>query len=326
MKKIDTRALVEGAILIAVAAVLIIATQYIPFISIIGVIIWPIPITVLTFRHDLRLSLISLVALFLVSAAMTDPLSTLMLILVYGIPAVVLGFCLRRKYSPFTTIVAMSLSMFISYITAIKLSSLIFGIDIMGQFFKLIEEMGDAVKKALRESGYSEEFIEQSAAVAAFSPDSVRMILPGAIAIASLMGSYINYYFVSIVFRKLRIKINELQPLDRWYIGNNLSYGLFFMVIASMLMVYLKINNAQIVFNSVFIIFDFIFEIDGLAVAVWYLKKRGITGKVRTLIIIIIILTPASRLAFFLGMADYVIDIRKINPYRRRRIPPGEQS
>lgn len=324
MKKIDTRALVEGAILIAIAAVLIIATQYVPFISIVGVVIWPIPITILTFRHDLRLSLVSLAALFMITAALTDPLSTLMLILVYGIPAVVLGFCLRRKYSPFTTVVAMSLSMFISYITAIKLSSLIFGIDIMGQFFKLIEEMGDALKKGLRESGYSEEFINQSAAVAAFSPDSVRMILPGALAIASLMGSYINYYFVSIVFRKLRIKINELQPLDRWYIGNNLSYGLFFMIIVSLLMMYLKINNAQIVFNSIFVIFDFVFEIDGLAVAAWYLKNRGITGKARILIMMIIILTPASRLAFFLGMADYVIDIRKINPYRRGRIPPGE--
>ncbi|HBM76275.1 MAG TPA: hypothetical protein DD429_12090 [Clostridiaceae bacterium] len=324
MKKIDTRALVEAAILVAIAAVLIIATWYIPFLSIIGVIIWPIPITILTFKHDLKISIISLVVLFLITAALTDPISTLMLILVYGIPAVVLGFCLRRKYSPFVTIMSMSMSMFVSYIAAIKLSNIIFGTDIMEEFFKLIKDSLETVKNMLRQYGYSEEYINQSGAVKALDPDSLRKVFPGLLALASLIGSYINYYLIGIIFRKLRLKINEVLPLDRWYVSNNLSYGLFFMLLVSWLMVYLKVNSAEIVFNSVFMIFEYTFVIDGLAVASWFLKSRGVPGKVRVFIIIIIMFTPISTLLLFLGIIDYVIDIRKINPSRRRKAPPGE--
>ena len=324
MKKIDTKALVEGAILVAIAAVLIIAAWYIPFLSIVGVIIWPIPITILTFKYDLKISIISLVTLFLITAMFIDPISALILILVYGISAVVLGFCLRRKYSPFVVIMSMSLSMFVSYIIAIKLSNFIFGTDIIEEFFRLMQESTEAAKKVLKQAGYSEELINQSSIVKSLNPDAIRMMLPGILALASLLGSYINYYFTGIIFKKLRMKIKEILPLERWYISSYLSYGFLFMLFTSWFMVYLKVNNAETVFSSVLMIFQFVFEIDGLAVASWFFKNRGMSSKLRIFLLIIIMFSPLSRILFLLGLFDYLIDIRKINPSRRGRIPPGE--
>lgn len=323
MKKIETRALVEAAILVGIAAIIMIASAYVPFFILVGVIIWPIPITLLTFKHSVKLSVISLVALLAIVAAFIDPITSVSMVLLYGIPAIVLGFCLRKKYSPFITIAAMTVAMFIAYIVTIKLSSLVFGIDIMGDSFKILDESMARSKELMLKWGISEQQINQSASQAIDS-NTIRILLPGLLGVASLMGAYINYYFVGIIFRKLRIKINELKPIEEWYIGKNLSYGLFFVTIVTGLLAYFKVSNADVVFNSVFVIFSFIFQISGFAVVAWFLKGKGISKKVIILLIFVIIFMQLSNFVFYLGLIDYIMDFRKINPSRGKRIPPGE--
>lgn len=323
MKRIETRALVEASLLTALAAMIMILSAYVPFFALVGVIIWPIPITLLTFKYDLKISLLSLVALLLIVASFVDPLTSLSLGLLYGAPAVVLGFCLKRKFAPFATIIAMSLSMFIAYIAIIKFGALLTGIDVLKEFFTIMDESVKKSQDILRGFGLGEQQINESMNQI-LKPETIKMMLPGLLAITALTGSFINYYFVGVIFKRLKVNINTIKPLDEWYINNNLSFGLFFITISAWLMAYFKVENAEIVFNSVFIIFSYAFLINGFAVASWFLKKKGMARKVRILILIMVYFMGLSQILFYLGLIDYAFDFRKINPARRRRIPPGE--
>lgn len=320
MKRIETKALVEASLLTALAAIIMIMSAYVPFFALVGVIIWPIPITLLTFKYDLKVSLTSLASLLIIVSALIDPFTSVTLGLLYGLPAVVLGFCLKRKYSPFITIVSMSLSMFTAYIVIIKFGTLLTGVDLIKDFFAVIEES----KKILKEFGFSDQQINQSA-LQALNPETLKMMLPGILAMTALTGSFINYYFVGVIFKKLRININQVKPLDEWYINNNLSFGLFFITIAAWLMTYLNVRNSQIVFNSVYIIFSYAFIIDGFAVLAWFLKSRGFRPGIRIPILIGAYFMGLVPILFYVGLIDYAIDFRKLNPSRRgRRFPPEE--
>lgn len=323
MKKIETKALVEASLLVALAAIIMIMSAYVPFFALVGVIIWPIPITLLTFKYDLKVSLLSLAVLLIIVASLVDPISAVSLGLLYGMPAVVLGFSLKKNYSPFITIVSMSLSMFVAYIAIIKFGALLTGVDVLKEFFTILSESMEMSKNMMKNFGLSQEQIDQSMAQA-LNPEVIRMMLPGLLAITSLTGSFINYYFVGVIFKRLRISIKTISPLDEWYINSNLSFGLFFITIAAWLMVYFKVENGETVFNSVFIIFSYAFLINGFAVASWFLKTRGISKKARVLILIVVYFMGFSQILFYLGLIDYAFDFRKINPARRRKIPPGE--
>lgn len=322
MKTMKTRELVEASLLVALAAILIIMSQYIPFFVVVGILMWPVPIVILTFKYNVRVSIISLAALAAIIVGFMTPLAAMFLLLLYGLPAVVLGFCLRKKYSPFITVISVAVSMFLTYILTLKLSVMIFGIDILAQTQKMLDDSVNIMREILTKAGIDQEQLNQLLP-AGYISQTMNLLLPGILAIMSMVGAYLNYYVVMVIFRKLRLKINELKPLDMWYINNNLSYGLFFVIAVTGVLWLFNVSNSDIVFNSIYLIFNFIFIINGFGVVFWFLKKRGVPGKVVVFIIVVIIFINLSIIVFLLGLVDYIIDFRKINP-SRRRTPPGE--
>jgi uncharacterized protein YybS (DUF2232 family) len=219
----------------------------------------------------------------------------------------------------------MALSMFIGNLINIELAKLLTGIDPINQFFTLLDESMKEALDMMKSLGVPQEQIDAVQGTEGLSK-MLRMVFPGILVMSSLLGSFINYYFVQVKFRKLKYSIAELKPMDQWYIGNNLSFGIFFMTIAAMAMTYFKVPNSDIVYSSIFVIFMFTFIVDGLAVISWFLKSKRVTKGLRILILVIIMFSGFAQILLFLGLADYILDFRKINPWRRRRIPPGDKN
>lgn len=323
MKKMETRMLVEASLLSALSAVILIASAYIPVFSIVGVFIWSIPITFLSFKYDIKTSLLSLVVSLALAMMIASPVTVLTLGLSYGLTAVVLGFCLRKNYSPFITIMAMTVSTFIGYIAVLQLTILFTGIDPLKQFYTMIDE---SIKKSIeiaKSMGTTEEQIKSSP-IYSMTSQNIKMILPGVMVIASAMGSFVTYYLVELTFKKIRVKINKIQPFDQWYIRSNFGTGLLSATLISMILLYFKVPNSIIVYNSLFSILGFTFEITGLSVVIWFLKSKGVRKGFLILIAVFMLLSRMGIILFIIGIVDYVVDFRKINPAKRRRIPPRE--
>jgi len=221
---------------------------------------------------------------------------------------------------------AMTLAMFLAYVAMLRLSVLITGVDIVKQFYDIIDESFRIYSETAKGLGMTDEQLNQSLSNG-LNPEtlkeSIRMTLPGMLAVASLMGSYFNYYFTGVIFKRLRIDIKRVKPIEEWYISTNLSFGLFFVTFISWLLNYFKVKNGEVVFSSIFTIFSFAFIINGFALIAWFLKTRGVSRRMRIIILVLLYFIGVSQIVFILGIADYAIDIRKINP-TRRRIPPGE--
>lgn len=323
MRKIETRALVEASLLSALAAVAVIISVSMPIFSIVGGIIFPVCITYVAFKHDIRISIMSLFVSVVLSSIIVGPVQAGAVGLQFGITAIVLGYCLQKKYSPFITIIAMSVATFIGYIAMLKLSTLFMGVDILKEITDTFNESLKDSIKIMKSMGATDAQISNSN-LKEITPQMLRTFLPGALIVGSIMSSYIVYIIVGLVFKRLRITIRGIKPLDQWYIGDYTSFGLLSITMLSLILYYLKVPNADIVYSSMYMLLLFVFVVIGISVVVWFLKSRGIPRGVQILIIVFLVFSQMLIVLCFLGLLDFIIDFRKINPARRGRISPKE--
>lgn len=118
-----TKALVESSILTAAAVVLILMCLYLPAFFLVGLFIWPIPITLIYIRHGFKYSLLSLVVTYIITAMTSDPVTALGLVMVYGLLGVVLGYAVNSKKTASVSLVIMSTAAFLSTMAVFKLFS-----------------------------------------------------------------------------------------------------------------------------------------------------------------------------------------------------------
>lgn len=317
--KMNTKTLVEAAILAALSTVIITVSYYIPALLTVGAIAWSIPITLLTFKYDIKISILTLIVSLLISSAFITPITAAGIAILYGLPALILGLCLRKKYPPFTTLISMSIAMFLSYVLTFKFSEIITGKDILQEFLEIMKQAVTYSKDWALKYGGNQKNIED-VFNRYLDVELVKMALPGAMIVASVFGSFLDYYIVQIIFRKLNLKINELKPIENWYISNSTSYGIFFLTIISLILLKSGVNNAEIISATVYSIFVFAFAVQGIALISWLLKRRGVPGKL-VILLDVLILIMFSQILFFIGILDYVMDFRKINPARRNKFP-----
>ena len=76
--------------------------------------------------------------------------------------------------------------------------------------------------------------------------------------------------------------------------------------------------NGPSCFINANLIFDFVFTINALGFISALLEKLGAAKVVKVIAIVFCILPPIGSFLYFLGIFDYIIDYRKLDPYRRK--------
>jgi uncharacterized protein YybS (DUF2232 family) len=87
----STRALVESGILTAVAIILVFAGMYVPLVSLVASFLWPLPITFIYLRNNIKYAVISLVVTGIITAMFSNPFNAIYIVMIFGITGIVLG-------------------------------------------------------------------------------------------------------------------------------------------------------------------------------------------------------------------------------------------
>jgi uncharacterized protein YybS (DUF2232 family) len=131
-------------------------------------------------------------------------------------------------------------------------------------------------------------------------------------------SAFLNYVTAKAILRRLGYVMKSMTPFTKLYI-NSLAGALIVMPVP--LGVYLKAKNLPLgdpIFTSGTLLMQYAFLMIGISVAAYFLKNRfRLSNGVITLIIIFISFNPVfSSMLLYLGIADMIIDFRKINPNR----------
>lgn len=319
----NTKAVVEAGLITALVVVMMLINTYMPVFTTIASFILPIPITVLYIRHDYKVTLASLVVSGIIISMVYNPILGFINVIIIGITGMAMGYCVRRKHKPSASIIILATSFLLANIINLFVSSYIIYkggiIALFKENIDIIHKSMDSAMKIYGKLGVSEKQFEPvTKALEVFTPQFILMILPGMLVAVAFITAYISYNITRIVLRKLKYDIEEMTPFSNIYINSRV--GVFIVSFLLIGAIISKFNNniASYFINSSVIFMQLAFALDGIALAVYYMKNKfNLSKGVRILIIVLTIFSPLANFYAMAGLADLIIDFRKLDPYRK---------
>ncbi|QNO15029.1 DUF2232 domain-containing protein [Alkalicella caledoniensis] len=307
-RKISTKAIVEGALLLGILVILSILT-YVPPFSLFSFILLPTPILFAVFRHNLKVAtmigFLSVITLIIVGI---DPISSLINGIYASFIGLALGYGFVKKLKPTMTLIITTASL----LTAILLIAFLYTtfleyniveeiLDLQVQLLESIAERIQETRPPVEEQGDRELFI-------ALTREEIRYIFPGLLVLAATINSFFTIGLTRIILKKFKIETQPFPKFSHWRFGDWLIWTF---VAAQLLPIFLP-QTKQIAYNVTQVaLYGIILQ--GLAVIYYKISEKIRYAAIKVIIILIILFIPILQsIAMFIGIIDFFWNFRRI--------------
>lgn len=321
----NTKAVIEAGLITALIVVIMLITVYVPIFSMFGMFVLPIPVTVLYIRHNYKVTLGAVVISAILIAMLYNPISALASSILFGVTGMTFGYCIRNDKKLSTTILLLTLASAIGIV--INFSIYVNLIDKRGMIgfisdnIRIMKESLNLSKELYGKMGVSSEkfaLIEKSFEI--FTPDFILKLIPAIVVLMSFFSAYVNYLLTSSILKKLRYNMKPMVPFSRIYINTRIGTLIGVTLLIGLLLDRSKFQGAGYIVNSSGYLLQFIFIIDGVSLATYYLRNRfNISKPITAFILFFTVFSQISAIYIYAGLADMLLDFRKLDPYRRPR-------
>lgn len=299
MNRNKSKALREGALMVALTIAIVLATRYIPLFSLVGTFACGIPMSALASRNGFKVTVPALLAVALLSILVTgNVFSGISLILLSVLPGTVAGYGLGKKYSFFKVLFACCVAVCIGWIFELLVAKLFLGEGIDELLGSVIAQMRGAMESmvaTMTENGLVDAEIAPDKLIGEImsaTEQVTRLYLPSFIIISSMISGYIIIRLCGFVID--RAKLSEIKIVTFSEIKAPASMGMaaILFYIVSMFMDTSSIIGAVIA-NIIFILYTII-GICGLSFLDFKFKAKIKSAALRAAIYVLV---------FFLGSA-----------------------
>lgn len=268
------RALVEGALLAALAAVLFWIVAYVPLGAYLIFLI-PTPVAVAVVRHGLRTGMLTAAAAALLLLGLLGPLSAVGAAATLAGIGLPLGAGVRRGWPAGTTVGVTALGFLAVAGVAIGLALLLTGVHPLAEMLRLYQESGEWSQRLAQRLGMPRQALEQQARVWEAVVQVLRLALPAALAVGAVGWSLFTYLGSAAVLERLGHPVPALPPFARWQLP---AWTTWLFLGVQLLMLWWRTgpgSPAQRVLVNVFFALAIAFVVHGLATAHFFLTRWG---------------------------------------------------
>ncbi|SFI22407.1 Uncharacterized conserved protein YybS, DUF2232 family [Tindallia magadiensis] len=300
------KAMIEAAMIATLTTIFVLGTVYIPVLSILMVLI-PVPFLVLAARRSTRYAFFSLLVTILLIGVLTGVLYSLLIFVIFGPLAIVMGAWIRKGKHPHEIIFAGAFASAAATFLLIYLIGLATGIQLtleLGQMFEnLFQQQIDSLQQLSIDPATAEEMIQY-----------VLLIIPGLIMVQALFGAFINYYLTVAVLRRSQSYQQELPEFSRFKLPGHVVMGSFLVLMLSWLTSYADwLHTEGMVANTILLIV-MVFFMQGLSVISFWIKRTRVPKWLRIVVLLsLVIISPIITVIAMLGLLESMINFRKIS-------------
>lgn len=326
-KKYNARPIVEAGLISGIIIILMLITGYVPLIAFMGTIILPIPVAVLYMRHNIKITITSIVVSTLITAMLFNPVQALISAISFALLGITLGYCFKKDINSTTIIGFMTAaSLAVTVITTILTITLIQKMDFVGFFTKAANDFRhmitlylDAMRESYKNANLDPAQLEQmEATFKVVNADFLISGLGGIILFESFISGIVNYAVAKAVLQKLGYKLRKMVAFTEIYITSFVGLIMTAPVVIGMVIYSVNAAVGKPVFVSGLFLLIYAFFMVGISVVVYFLKNKF---KQRNVFIVIFVIVTAfsgtfSIMYLLIGLADILFDFRKINPNR----------
>ncbi|MFO6496579.1 MULTISPECIES: YybS family protein [Bacillus] len=303
----QTRALVEGAILLSLFAVLMMISLYIPLIGTFLLFALPLPVMMLTIRHGVKPGLfMGLVSLPVSMVA--GSLSGLILAFPVSAAGIMMGFHYRKK-EPGYAITSAAVTYMVSMVLLLFVSIQFFGLNLIETANQTYNETFNMFESSLKQFGNDKETVKQMEQMKE-QLQQMRYLYPTMIVMFSGIAAFLNHLIAKPILRRTAVKMPSLKPFRELRLPQSIIWVYLLTILLS-----LAPAEEGSVFYSILLnasmLLGFIMAIQGFSFVFYFCHAKKMPTVLPVIFLIIALFSPLVYLVRILGIMDIGFNLRE---------------
>lgn len=328
-QKINTKSLIEAALMAGIITIISISASYILLFYIIGLILLPILVALIYYRNGMKYSIGAALISTILVAIFLNPILAIISGMSYGIIGVVLGYCLKNQKKTYNILIALIIACIIAMLVEVWLTSrLVSNIGVV-QFindklntyileFKAYITQTKQIYSNMGMNATQLQMFEQIESI--FTVELLAMLIPTVLFIASFIQAYSTILFTHLIFRKLKYKEVKYLRFSEFYVSNLVGAALIAIISICAIVGSRGITGSLFLYNAILMLTIMILAVNGAAVIDYYFRKKlGMPKTMRILLVILLFIIGSSKILGIVGFVEMMLDFRKLDPYRIRK-------
>lgn len=304
----NTKFITEGAALLAIYAMLLLISMYVPILGTVVTFALPLPFILLTIRYRLSNAFIVFTAALFITVIVSQPMN-LVKTTMFGLIGIVLGYMYKKRKKPVETLMAGTLAYLIGIMLIYVASIKFFNIDLMKQMQNMFNESMAQSEKIVTAAGMPISK-EQKELFAQFN-DVLQTLFPSLLVMISVCFSWITVMISGSVLRKLK---HDVIPWPKFKDIQLPKSIVWYYVIFILLSTFIKVEPTSylhMVFSNLYVIFALLLVLQGLTFIAFIAHSKGFTKGVPIISFIVCMFIPMMfPLVTILGIIDLGISLR----------------
>ncbi|HDR7599255.1 uncharacterized protein YybS (DUF2232 family) [Bacillus sp. RC218] len=304
----NTKFITEGAALLAIYAMLLLISMYVPILGTVVTFALPLPFILLTIRYRLSNAFIVFTAALFITVIVSQPMN-LVKTTMFGLIGIVLGYMYKKRKKPVETLMAGTLAYLIGIMLIYVASIKFFNIDLMKQMQNMFNESMAQSEKMVTAAGMPISK-EQKELFAQFN-DVLQTLFPSLLVMVSVCFSWITVMISGSVLRKLK---HDVIPWPKFKDIQLPKSIVWYYVIFILLSTFIKVEPTSylhMVFSNLYVIFALLLVLQGLTFIAFIAHSKGFTKGVPIISFIVCMFIPMMfPLVTILGIIDLGISLR----------------
>ncbi|WP_422117982.1 YybS family protein [Bacillus thuringiensis] len=304
----QTKFITEGAALLAIYAILLLISMYVPILGTVVTFALPLPFILLTIRHKLSNVLVIFVAALFVTIIVSQPMN-LVKTTMFGLIGIVLGYMYKTRKKPVEILIAGTLAYLIGFVLIYVASIKFFNIDIMKQMQSVFSESMVQSEKIVSAIGMP--ISKEQKELLTQMNDILQSLFPSILVLVAVCFSWITVIISGSVLKKLK---HDIIPWPKFK-DLQLPKGIvWYYVIFILLATFIKVDPTSylhMVFSNLYVIFALLLVLQGLTFISFLAYRKGFTKGVPIISFIVCMFIPMLfPLVTILGIIDLGISLR----------------
>jgi uncharacterized protein YybS (DUF2232 family) len=321
-RTMNTKSIVEAGLNAALVVAIMLMNAYVPAFSLIGTFLLPIPITILYIRYDLKSTLGAIFVSAVLVALLVGPITALHSSVVYGLSGIALGYCLKKRKKISATLGILTIASAIG--TAF--SYYVFGYLISNKGIRgLLQQTVDAMHTS--KTMVIDMYTKMGVDTAQFEPllkafdlytvETLLLFLPAMLILGGFFSAYLNFIISKGILKRFKYELPQMTPFTQVYFDNRIGALLIIIICIGVILTAQGIKLGGYLSTSGIMVLSFAFVVIGVAVVGYFLKNKYHMAKGFIILIIgFAIMSQLGSIFIFIGIADMIIDFRKVDPNR----------
>ena len=304
----NTKFITEGAALLAIYAMLLLISMYVPILGTVVTFALPLPFILLTIRYKLSSAFVIFTAALFVTVIISQPMN-LVKTTMFGLIGIVLGYMYKKQKKPVEILMAGTLAYLIGIMLIYVASIKFFNIDFIKQMQNMFNESMTQSEKLVTAAGMpiskeqKELFVQMN--------DILQTVFPSILVMVSVCLSWITVIISGSALRKLK---HDVIPWPKFKDIQLPKSIVWYYVIFILLSTFIKVEPTSylhMVFSNLYVIFALLLVLQGLTFIAFLAHSKGFTKGVPIISFIACMFIPMLfPLVTILGIIDLGISLR----------------